>query len=119
MKMAYSGMLHRLDIITFYFYEPLLFHAFVPRKFIKTYDLLLSTITFTVNSHTVCFRYYAVWNRFFIRIRAKVFYIQIRFTCETTLLFFLIKSMVYRKNTLYKKKFSSFYMLYVHDSHAI
>ena len=45
-------MLYRLDISTFYFYEPLLFQMLVPWKFVKTSVFLsLSTITFTVNSH--------------------------------------------------------------------
>ena len=36
LSMPYSEMLYRLDISTFYFYEPLLFHIFFPWKFIKT-----------------------------------------------------------------------------------
>ena len=35
-SMTHSGMLYRLDISTFSFYETLLFQIFVPWKFIKT-----------------------------------------------------------------------------------
>ena len=116
----------------------MLFQDFVPCKFIKTYGLPLSTITFTVNNHTYNHfykyiykyyynkyyyyyfsKYYTVWNRFFIRIHVKVFCIQIQFTCKTLLLFFLIKTMVYRKKIIYRKKivssFSSFYMIFTCD----
>ena len=34
-SMTYSAMLYRLDISTFYFYEPLPFPIFVPWKFVK------------------------------------------------------------------------------------
>ena len=54
-SMTHSDMFYRLDISTFYFYEPLLLQIFFPWKYIKTslYKnwLPLSTITFTVNSH--------------------------------------------------------------------
>ena len=53
-------------------------------KIYKNVGLPLSTITFTVNSHAnnhfykyICFKYYTVWNHFFIKIHVKVFYIQI------------------------------------------
>ena len=39
-NMTHSGM-YRLDISTFYFYEPLLFQIFVPWKFIKTMEIVL------------------------------------------------------------------------------
>ena len=35
-RMTHSGILHRVDISTFYFYEPLPFQIFVFWKFIKT-----------------------------------------------------------------------------------
>ena len=35
-SMTHSDMLYRVDISTFYFYEPLLLKIFVPWKFIKT-----------------------------------------------------------------------------------
>ena len=35
-SMTHSGMLFRLHISTFYFYEPLQFNIFVPWKFVKT-----------------------------------------------------------------------------------
>ena len=41
---------------------------------------------------------------FFIRMRVEVFYIQIQFTCKILLLFFLIKTMIYWKKTLYIEK---------------
>ena len=34
-SMTYSAMFYRLDISTFYFYEPLPFQIFVPWKFVK------------------------------------------------------------------------------------
>ena len=47
--MTYSDMLYRLDIPTFYFYEPLLFKIFVSWKFLKIYKAFpLSTITLTI-----------------------------------------------------------------------
>ena len=101
----------------------MLFQVFLPWKCIKIYGLPLSTVTLTVNSHAdnhfykyiykyyyykyyyyYFYKYYTVWNRFFIRIRVKVFYIQIQFTCKNPLLFFPIKMLVYRKKTLYRKK---------------
>ena len=39
-----------------------------------------------------------------VKVLTKVFYIQILFKCETPLLFFLIRTMVYRKKTLNRKK---------------
>ena len=69
---SHSGMLYRLKIFTFYFYEPLLFKISFPWKFIKTWafpcllPLLQSTdtqIIFSINTFT-CFKYYTVWNQF-------------------------------------------------------
>ena len=68
----------------------------------------LSNITLTVNSHADnhfykyihLFQYHTAWISFFIKIQVKVFYFQIWFKCKTPLLFFLIKSLVYRKNSL-------------------
>ena len=45
--MIYSGLLYRLDMSTFYFYEPLLFQIVLPRKFMNIWPL--SSIIFTVN----------------------------------------------------------------------
>ena len=50
--MTHSAMLYWLDIFMFYFYEELLFQILFPWKFIyKTLGPLLSSITFTINSH--------------------------------------------------------------------
>ena len=62
--MIHSGLLHRLDISTFYFYEPLLFPIFFPWKFINTqsFPCLVSLsqpaakqITISINIF-ICFR---------------------------------------------------------------
>ena len=128
-SMTNSGMLYRLDISTFYFDEPLLFQIFVPWKFIKTYALpcLLSLLQSKVTQITIfinifiCFKYYAVWNQFFLLkyrcsiFNFKVFYIQTWFTYEAPLLFFQIKTMIYRRKH-YRKKYERIliYMLYTH-----
>ena len=106
----------------------MLFQVFVLWKFIKTSagstGFHLSTITFTANSHAdnhfyryiynyyYCKYYYyyfhkcyTIWNRFFIRIRANVFYIQIKFTCKTPLLLFQIKTWFTEKNLSRKNYF--------------
>ena len=77
---------------------------FRPLEIYRNLGFPLSTITFTVNSHAnnhffkcICFKYYTVWNYFFLLKNVKVFYIQIWFKCETQLLFFLI-AIVYRKS---------------------
>ena len=65
-SMTHSGMLYRVDIFMFYFYEPFLFKIFVPYNIIKTssfsclLSLLQSTVTFTVNVSInifFCFKY--------------------------------------------------------------
>ena len=93
----------------------MLFRVFVPWKFINTFrpsllSLLQSTATqvsISINIF-ICFKHYTVWNQFFllkyaIKIRVKVLHIQICFKCETFILFFLIKTTVYKKK-LYRKK---------------
>ena len=67
-SMSHCHMLYRLDISTFYFYEPLLFQIFGPWKFIKTeaapclLSLLQSTATQIIISINIfiCFKYYIV-----------------------------------------------------------
>ena len=75
-SITHSGMLHRPDISTFYFYEPWMFQILVPWKFIKTY----SAFTFTGSSYAdnhfykyICFKFYTVRDPFFIKIHVKVF----------------------------------------------
>ena len=126
-----------LDIFTFSFYEPFLFHIFVRWKFInKNLGLPLSTTAFTVNSHTdnhsykyICFFFQILYNLklvFFIKIHvealSKVFHIQIWFKCETPLLYFLVGTIVYRKKFfIQKRKFFGVdsllmnHILYTHD----
>ena len=74
---------------------------FLSLKVYKNLGPPLSSITFTVNSHADNLSInifvsniiqYEI--RFFIKIYAKVFYIQIWFKCETPPLRFLIKAMV-------------------------
>ena len=86
-SMTHSGMLYRLDISAFYFFEPLLLQLFVPWKFINL-GLPLSTITLTVNSQVDNHFYKHIYFfsniiqyeiSFLIKIHLKVFYIQI---CE-------------------------------------
>ena len=112
MNMTYSGMLNWLDISTFYFYEQLLFQIFFPWKFTKTYGLPLSTIAFTVNSHTDSHIYQSIYSFqilysmelvFFYQNIHKCFFIQIWFKSETPLLFFSNKSQGLQKQTLYRK----------------
>ena len=103
-RMIHSGLLYRLDISTFRFYEPLLFQIFFPWKFINIYSfpclpsLLQPTakqITISINIF-ICFKYYTAWNQFFIKIHVKVCYIQVWFKREIPPLNFVIKGMVYR-----------------------
>ena len=103
-KHDHSGLLHQLDISTFYFYDPLLFQIFFLWKFINIYSFPLlpsllqptaKQITISINIF-ICFKYYTVWNQSFIKIHVKVCYIQVWFKREIPPLSFLIKSMVYR-----------------------
>ena len=50
-SMAHSGMLCRLDISSFCFYEPLVFQIFVPWKFTKTEAFPCLLLHFTVNNY--------------------------------------------------------------------
>ena len=56
---------------------------FCPLEIYKNLGLLLSTITFTVNSHADNNFFKYISQVFFIKIQAKVCYIQIWFKCET------------------------------------
>ena len=92
---------------------------FLPLEIHKHLVLPLSSITFTANSQAdnhfykytisinlfIYFKYYTVWNQFFIKIHVKVFYIQVWFKCEIPPLFFLIKGTVTDKILCRKKKF--------------
>ena len=108
-SMTYNGMLHRLDISTFCL-RVIAASDFRSSEIFKNLGLSLPTITFLVNSRAdnhfykyiyICFKYYTVWNQFFlIEVHVQVFYIQIWSECETLPLFFLLKAMVYRKNLL-------------------
>ena len=128
-SMTNSGMLYRLDISTFYFDEPLLFQIFVPWKFNKNLCPPLSAITFTVESHADNHFYKYIYlfqilcsmkSVFLLKYRCsifnfKVFYIQTWFTYEAPLLFFQIKTMIYRRKH-YRKIYERIliYMLYTH-----
>ena len=112
-SMIHSDMLYRLDISTFYFYAPLLFQIFVPCLL----SLLQSTTTqiaIPVNIF-ICFKYYSTKSVFLVkhtlRFWPRFFYIQIWFKCETPLLFFLIRTMVYKKKLFIEK--NSFTVDYV------
>ena len=93
--MAHSDMLYRLDISTFYFYEPLLFQIFISWKFIKTLALpclipllpyismLLQTtttlITISINifvSNIIQFEI-SFLIKIYVKVMTNVFYIQI------------------------------------------
>ena len=54
---------------------------------------------------------------FFIKIHIKFFHIQ-RFKCETPLLFFLIKAMIYRQNYLQKKNVDCVKIIELHPAHS-
>ena len=58
-------------------------------------------ITISINI-LICFKYYTVWNQFFIKIHVKVFYIQVWFKCEIPPLFFSNKRHGLQKKTLYR-----------------
>ena len=124
--MTHSDMLYQLYIkFTCYFYEPLLFQISVPWKFIKTLafpcliPLLHSTatqITIPINIF-ICLNIMqyeiSFFNKIHVKVLTKVFYIQIWFKYETLLLFFLIRTMVYRKKLFIEKKNSFFVVGYV------
>ena len=87
------------DVSTGYFYISFLWVIaitdFRPLEIYKNLDLIPSTITFTVGSQADnhfykynCFKYYTVWNYFFIKIHIRVFYFQIWIKCETQQPFF-------------------------------
>ena len=96
--MAHSDMLYRLDISTFYFYEPLLFQILISWKFIKTLALpcllpllpyismLLQTttttlITISINifvSNIIQFEI-SFLIKIYVKVMTNVFYIQIWF----------------------------------------
>ena len=90
---------------------------FHPLQIYKKLGVPLSTITFTVNSHADkhFYKYLFVSNiiqcefSFFIKIHVqvltKVFYIQTWIKCETLLVFFLIRTIVYRKKLFIEKDF--------------
>ena len=94
---------------------------FCPLEIYKNLGLPLSSITFKVNSHAgnqyykYIYLFQTLWSMkwaFFIKIHVKVFYIQIWLKCKTTLSFFLIKTMVYRKNSFWKKNISFFFFFF-------
>ena len=94
---------------TGYFYVLFLWNigvsGFRPLESYRKLGLPLSTIFFPVSSHedNHLYKYYTVWNFFIkmhVKVLTKVFYIQIWFKCETPLLFFLIRTLVYIKNSL-------------------
>ena len=58
-------------------------------------------ITISINI-LICFKYYTVWNQFFIKIHVKVFYIQVWFKCEIPPLFFSNKRHGLQKKTIYR-----------------
>ena len=90
---------------------------FRPLEIYKKLDLHLSTITFTVNSLTDnhFYKYLFVSNiiqcefslfiKIHVQVLTKVFYIQIWIKCETLLVFFLIRTIVYRKRLFIEKDF--------------
>ena len=97
--MTNSGIMYRLDISTFYFYEPLLVQIFLPGKFIKTsaFPCLLSLLQSTATQITVSI------NKFVSNIHYEISFV-IKKQGFLPLLFFLIKTTVYRKKTHYRKK---------------
>ena len=105
---------HIVSIGYFYilFLRAIAVSDFLSLEIYKNLDPLLSSITFTVNSHADnlsinIFVSNIVHHEisYFIKIRVKVFYIQILFKCEIPPLCFLIKAIVYRKNSLQKNFF--------------
>ena len=99
-------MLYRLDISTFYFYESFAVSDFRPLEIYKKLGFPLSTITFTVNNHADNHFYNFFFNviqcEFFIYF-IYFFYIQSWIKCETPLVFFLIRTIVYRKKRFIEK----------------
>ena len=84
--MIHFGLLHRLNISTFHFYEPALFQIFFSLELYKHLVLLLSSIIFRANSqadnHFYEYIYlfqtlYNIESVFFIKIHVKVFCIQV------------------------------------------
>ena len=94
--MAHSDMLYRLDISTFYFYEPLLFQIFISWKFIKTLALpcllpllpyismLLQTTTTTLTTISINIFVSSIIQfeisfliKIYVKVMTNVFYIQI------------------------------------------
>ena len=82
---------------------------FLPFEIYKNLGPPLSGITFTVSSYADNHFYkyiylfqilYSMKSVFFIKIHVQVFHIQIWFKCEIPPLFFLLKTMVYRKSSL-------------------
>ena len=111
-SMVHLDIMYRLNSSRIYCHESLLIQIFVPQKFIKTqvFPFLLSLlqsaarqINISANIFVSNIIPYEI-SFFFIKIHAKVFYIQICFKGETPLLFFLIRTMAYRKKTLYRRK---------------
>ena len=121
MKMTYSGMLHRLRYYYVFFLRAIVVSGFRSLEIFKNLWPFLVYYHFYGQSHAdnhfyryiynyyyytyyyyYLYKYYTIWNRFLIRIRVNVFYIQIRSTCKTSLLLFLIKTWFTEKN-LYRK----------------
>ena len=83
-----------------------------PWKLINIYSfpslvsLLQSTVKHTTISINIFifFKYYTVWNQFFIKIHVKVFNIKVWFKCEIPSLFFLIIVIIYREKLFMEKK---------------
>ena len=116
MSMTHSGMLYRLDISTFYFYETLLLHIFVLWKLIKTLPCpcLLSYLQSTATQPTisinifVSFKYYTVLSQFFqLKYTFRLFTLNCELNVKHHSDCFLIKTMFYIKNSLWKKEFPS------------
>ena len=105
-------------VLTGYFYVLFLWAVAVsalrPLEIYKKVDLSLPPVTLTVNSHwdNHFYKYihllqmlYNMKLVFFIKMHLKVSQIQIWFKCETQPLFFLTKTMVYRKKICIKNNF--------------
>ena len=84
--MIHFGLLYRLDISTFHFYEPSLFQIFFPLELYKHLVLPLYSIIFRANSqadnHFYEYIYlfqtlYNIESVFFIKIHVKVFCIKV------------------------------------------
>ena len=109
-SMIHSEMLYRLDISTFYFYAPLLFQIFVPCLL----SLLQSTTTqiaIPVNIF-ICFKYYSTKSVFLVKHTLRLGFSIFKFDLNVKhLLFFLIRTMVYKKKLFIEK--NSFTVDYV------